>query len=213
MMPGVDPHFGVLAQCPLVRDAPRSMRQKVLRLVAAKVALAARVDANQSVVSSALGTKYFQDCTKKIEKWMEPPPAKPPKALPAPDEKPRRKRGGKKYRKMRERYKVTETQRMQNRLAMNKPEEEVITLDGEMVGLGMLSRSAVVGGRLRMITKASEQSQLERENKRIIARQRRARKRQNKKGTASGLTTSLVFTAVQGMELGVADVQREVKKS
>merc|ERR1712048_956836 len=106
---------------------------------------------------------------------------------------------------MRERYKVTETQRMQNRLAMNKPEEEVITLDGEMVGLGMLSRSAVVGGRLRMITKASEQSQLERENKRIIAKQRRARKRQNKKsGTASGLTTSLVFTAVQGMELGVA---------
>merc|ERR1719361_2529294 len=93
-------------------------------------------------------------------KWMEPPPPKPVKPLSVPDTKPKKKRGGKRYRKMRERYKVTETQRMQNRMAFNCAEEEVIDGNGDIIGLGMLGNAADVGGRLRNIKPKTMQSQL-----------------------------------------------------
>jgi hypothetical protein len=41
---------------------------------------------------------------KKVEKWQEPPPAKQVKVLPAPDMEPKKRRGGRRYRKMKERY-------------------------------------------------------------------------------------------------------------
>ena len=37
---------------------------------------------------------------KKIEKWQEPPPAKTHKVLPVPDGEAKKRRGGKRYRKM-----------------------------------------------------------------------------------------------------------------
>jgi hypothetical protein len=41
-----------------------------------------------------------EEMVKKIEKWQEPPPAKTAKVLPVPDAEVRKKRGGKRYRKM-----------------------------------------------------------------------------------------------------------------
>lgn len=44
---------------------------------------------------------------KKIEKWQEPAPAKQTKVLPAPDMEPKKRRGGRRFRKMKERYGLT----------------------------------------------------------------------------------------------------------
>jgi U4/U6 small nuclear ribonucleoprotein PRP31 len=44
----------------------------------------------------------------KIEKWQEPPPAKTSKPLPAPDAEVKKRRGGRRLRKMKERYGLTD---------------------------------------------------------------------------------------------------------
>jgi len=46
----------------------------------------------------------------------EPPPVKAVKALPTPLEAPRKKRGGRRVRKMKERYAVTELRKQANRM-------------------------------------------------------------------------------------------------
>ena len=47
------------------------------------------------VCAGSVGAKYHRIIAEKLEKWQEPPPVKQNKALPAPDEKPKRKRAGK----------------------------------------------------------------------------------------------------------------------
>ena len=45
--------------------------------------------------SDSFGVKLREDIERKILKWKEPPPAKQEKPLPAPDDRPRKRRGGK----------------------------------------------------------------------------------------------------------------------
>eukprot|EP00483_Globobulimina_turgida_P010833 UN10854 len=111
---------------------------------------------------------------------------------------------------MRERYRVTETQKMQNRMAFNKAETEIIDGNGERIGLGMLGNAADVGGRLRTIKPKTMQSALHKIHNRQVLKQKRMRMRAEEAGTVTGLTTSVVFTAVQGIELSNPD---SVKKN
>ena len=129
-----------------------------------------------------------------------------------PDTKPKKKRGGKRYRRMRERFKVTETQRMQNRMAFNKAEEQLIDGNGDIVGLGMLGKAAEVGGRLRSLQDKTRQSQLHKLHNRQVLKQKRLRLRAEKAGTVTGLTTSVVFTAVQGIELSNPEIANQGKR-
>ena len=48
-----------------------------------------------------------EEMEKKVEKWQEPPPAKQTKVLPVPDMEPKKRRGGRRHRKMKERYGLT----------------------------------------------------------------------------------------------------------
>ncbi len=52
---------------------------------------------------------------KKVEKWQEPAPAKQHKVLPVPDMEPKKRRGGKRFRKMKERYGLTDMRKAANR--------------------------------------------------------------------------------------------------
>jgi hypothetical protein len=63
--------------------------------LAAKVALAARIDAFQEDSTGNKGQDMRDDLEKRLEKWQEPPPPKRAKALALPLDKPRKKRGGK----------------------------------------------------------------------------------------------------------------------
>lgn len=194
-----NPNVGVLSKCQIVAETPLEYRMRALRQVAGKVALVARVDAYQDEPSDGTGIKFFSDIKAKIEKWQEAPPPKPIKPLPIPEEKGRPKRGGARYQKMKDRYKITEMQKMKNRVGFNVAEEE--NEHGE--GFGMLGQSGV-GGSLRVLAKDNkEMKKLEKLNKIHVERQQRKRRRRAAaQGEAtSGTATSLAFTPVQGMEL------------
>jgi hypothetical protein len=57
---------------------------------------------------------------KKVDKWQEPAPAKQHKVLPVPDMEPKKRRGGRRFRKMKERYGLTDMRKAANR-CVDKP--------------------------------------------------------------------------------------------
>lgn len=194
-------HHGLLINCEIVKNCSSDYKQKALRLVSNKVCLAARIDANQSIPNKKNGEKWHKECIKKVNKWSEPPIQKPPKALSAPDpQRMARKRGGKRYRSMREKWTPTDTQRMTNRLGFNVPEEEILTHEGEFVGLGMLGKHNLIGGAIRT-HKIPLKKKLNELNYYMINKQKRLKQRVEKAGIQSGMTTSMIFTSIQGIEL------------
>ena len=79
-------HQGVLMECDLVQRCPKSMHRKVLKTVAAKLALAARcdfvnVEAGRTR-SAASGRAFREEIEAKINHWQEPEKAQVQKALP-----------------------------------------------------------------------------------------------------------------------------------
>lgn len=94
----------------------QDLRRKAARLVAAKCTLAARVDACHESVHGEIGLRFKEDIEKKLDKLQEPPPVKFAKPLPKPIEGSKKKRGGKRVRKMKERYALTEFRKQANRL-------------------------------------------------------------------------------------------------
>lgn len=120
-------------------------RKKAARLVAAKVALAARVDSYHEERSkgATLAISLRADILKKLSKAQEPPPAKIPKALPRPEMDAKKKRGGKRVRKMKERFSTSEIRKAANRMGFADIEEDV--LQDEMgFSLGQLGKARCV---------------------------------------------------------------------
>lgn len=97
------PHTGVVIQADVVQSTPPALRMRACRLLTAKASLAARVDYTRGDPTGNAGRKLREEIRVKIEKWQEPPPAKQPKPLPVPDSDPKKKRGGRRLRKMKER--------------------------------------------------------------------------------------------------------------
>lgn len=135
-----DPHSGFIWQSDLVQSTDPEHRSKAQRLVSAKVALAARIDAQQVDRDGRRGRVFRVEIIEKLEKAIEPVPLNDPKAIAPPDAKPRRKRGGKRYRRLTELTSMTEARKAANRIAFGEAESEVIV--GESVrGLGMLGKN------------------------------------------------------------------------
>ncbi|CDY54131.1 BnaC01g43100D, partial [Brassica napus] len=160
---------GYLEQTEIFQSTPPALKSRAGRILAAKSTLAAR-----------------------IEKWQEPPPARQPKPLPVPDSEPKKRRGGRRLRKMKERYAVTDMRKLANRMAFGTPEESSLG-DGLGEGYGMLGQAG--SNRLRI---SSVPSKLK-----INPTIAKKLKERNYAGgaTTSGLTSSLAFTPVQGIEL------------
>jgi U4/U6 small nuclear ribonucleoprotein PRP31 len=79
-------HVGILAECDLVRSVPKQLQKKALKVVAAKLALASRVDfVNVDTGrprSAQTGRQFRHDLEEKFEKLQEPDKAPVLKALP-----------------------------------------------------------------------------------------------------------------------------------
>jgi U4/U6 small nuclear ribonucleoprotein PRP31 len=188
----------VLYQCDLVQGCPHSIRRKILSVLANKVVLLARVDSyasKQDKNSVSQGMKIRQELEEKIEKLLEPPKARTKKALPVPEEKKRTsRRGGKRVRRMKERYAMTELRSQQNKLSFSMNEGEY---GDSAMGLDMGMIGHKDSGKIRATVK-KEVSLL---------------KKQRKDGSATrgvglgtnsvinGLSSSLSFTPIQGIEL------------
>lgn len=128
---------GYLYHSELIRNLPRDVVKQALRIVSGKIVLAARVDLAKSSPTGDLGRKYRQEIENKIDKLLTPPERQDDKALPAPIDQKSKKRGGRRFRKMKERFQLSELGKAQNRLEFGKAEETMTNSFGEEVGLGM----------------------------------------------------------------------------
>ncbi|VDP62319.1 unnamed protein product [Schistosoma curassoni] len=82
------PHTGYIFNSEIVQKLPPDLRLKAARLIANKVALAARVDLFHESPDGHVGEKLLLEIERKFDKWQEPPPVKTIKALPAPIDPP-----------------------------------------------------------------------------------------------------------------------------
>lgn len=135
-------HQGFLYHSPIIRGIPSDLKRQAMRIVAAKCVLAARVDRVHASPDGSNGLLLKNDTLARLEKLTEPPPNKGPRALPAPDDKPSRKRGGRRARKAKEATAMTDLRKAQNRMAFGKEEREVGYGTGEGTkGLGMIGQA------------------------------------------------------------------------
>ncbi|KAF3431294.1 hypothetical protein FNV43_RR26025 [Rhamnella rubrinervis] len=181
---------GYIEQTDVFQGTPPALRMRACRLLACKSTLAARVDSTRGDPSGNSGRAFREEIRKKIEKWQEPPPAKQPKPLPVPDSEPKKKRGGRRLRKMKERYAITDMRKLANRMQFGVPEESSLG-DGLGEGYGMLGQAG--SGKLRVSMGQNK----------LAAKVAKKFKEKNygSSGATSGLTSSLAFTPVQGIEL------------
>ncbi|KAH8933172.1 hypothetical protein BDL97_18G016200 [Sphagnum fallax] len=190
------PHTGFVFHTEIVQSTPPPLRMRACRLVAGKSTLAARVDFTRGDHTAKTGINLREEIRKKIEKWQEPPPPKQPKPLPVPDSDPKKKRGGRRLRKMKERYALTDMRKLANRMRFGVPEESSLG-DGLGEGYGMLGQAG--SGKLRV---SIGQNKLAAK----VAKKFKE-KHYGSSGATSGLSSSLAFTPVQGIELSNPQAQ------
>ncbi|KFH14119.1 snoRNA binding domain-containing protein, partial [Toxoplasma gondii ARI] len=189
------PSASLLCSCEILLLTPVAFRTRALRLLAGKVSLAARVDFFGQSKEGEKGKAMREEIVRALIKAQEPPPAPQKKALPAPDERARPKRGGKKYRRMKEKYELTEVHKQLNRMQFGVEEDQ----NGlKAKGLGMLGKS-IASGRLKI--QAKQQKKLQPSRKRQQQMNRGAGARAGNETAGCGFSSSLTFTPIQGIEL------------
>lgn len=194
------PHTGFVYYTDIVQETPPDLRRRAARLVANKATLAARVDASHEATHGEIGQGFREDIEKKLDKLLEPPPVKFIKPLPKPLEGAKKKRGGKRVRKMKERYEVTEYRKQANRMNFAEIEDDAYQ-DDLGYTRGAIGKKST--GRIRM-------PQIDEKTKvRISKTLQKNLQRQNQvigttttiKKHVSGTASSVAFTPLQGLEI------------
>ncbi|XP_052861768.1 U4/U6 small nuclear ribonucleoprotein Prp31 [Anopheles cruzii] len=194
------PHTGYVYYCDIVQDTAPDLRRKAARLVAAKCTLAARVDASHESHLGEIGQRFREDIEKKLDKLQEPPPVKFIKPLPKPIEGGKKKRGGKRVRKMKERYAITEFRKQANRMNFGDIDEDAYQED---LGYTRGTIGKAGTGRIRL-------PQIDEKTKVRISKtlQKNLQKQQQVWGGSttvkkhiSGTASSVAFTPLQGLEI------------
>ena len=227
---------GFLYHSPIIRGIPNDLKRQAMRIVAAKVVLAARVDRVHSSPDGSNGEQLKSDCLDRLEKLTEPPPNKGPRALPAPDDKPSRKRGGRRARKAKEATAMTDLRKAQNRMAFGKEEKEVGYAETTK-GLGMVGQADEGRIRSQQIDQRTK-AKLSKNNKgwgtatpigsgtasslrgfgqsggnaTVLRAQHGLRASGVGGAGTSGTASSIAFTPVQGLELVDPKMQAERKR-
>ncbi|KAH0651482.1 hypothetical protein KY285_032170 [Solanum tuberosum] len=177
--------FCYIEETDIFQSSPPSLRVKVCRMLANKAILAARMDLNKAGIFN-----FKEEICKTIEKLQELPPARLPKPLPVPDFRSKKQRGGIRHSKRKDRYQVTDAQKLRNRVKFGVPEESSLG-DGLGVGYGMLGQTG--SGKLRVSA---------RQNKKIVKISKVKSYGSSRAAAISGLmSSSFAFTPVQGIEL------------
>lgn len=141
-----DRHQGFLYHAPMM--ATIADKKHAMRIISGKLILAARVDLVHQSPDGSMGQKFKEECERRLDKLTEAAPNKGTRALPTPDDKPSRKRGGRRARKAKEATAMTEIRKAQNRMAFGQEEKEVGYGTGDSTkGMGMIG--AADSGRVR----------------------------------------------------------------
>jgi U4/U6 small nuclear ribonucleoprotein PRP31 len=101
----------------MVRNAPSGDQIKLIRMLATKTALTARIDACGTHPKGDEGERLREQIIERYGKISAPGQSRLGKILPKPDDKPRKKRGGSKYRNMKLKYAMTMQRKLQNTMA------------------------------------------------------------------------------------------------
>jgi U4/U6 small nuclear ribonucleoprotein PRP31 len=230
-------HQGFLYHSPIIKGIPNDLKRQAMRIVSGKVVLAARVDRVHESPSGRTGEELKANCLERLEKLTEPAPNKGQRALPAPDDKPARKRGGRRARKAKEATAMTDLRKAQNRMAFGKEEREVGYGTGEGTkGLGMIGQAN--DGRIRNLQiDQRTKAKLSAKNKGwggatpsggsasslrgfgqgagavdLRGKGLRASGVGSTAGAGAGTASSLAFTPVQGLELVDPKMQAEMSR-
>lgn len=140
---------GYIFQSPILRGIPADLKKQAMKMFANKIVMCARTDCFHQFRDGSEGERLKDECLDRIDKLQQKPNAKGPRALPAPDDKPSRKRGGRRARKAKEATAMTDLRKAQNRMAFGKEEKEVGYGAGDSTaGLGMIGQRD--NGRLRV---------------------------------------------------------------
>ncbi|KAJ1945901.1 U4/U6-U5 snRNP complex subunit prp31 [Linderina macrospora] len=182
-------HVGIVFYSDVVRSVPEDFRNKMMRKVSAKCALAARIDAQHESADGSLGLKFRTDLDTQVAKLLEAAPSNNIKPLPKPDDAPKKRRAGRKVRKMKEPFQMSELRKQRDRLQFGTAQEEVVVMD-EMEGLGMMNKMA---GQVRA-------TQMNNKAKAKVAK-KYDRYMKAPAGAATSGIASLAFTQAQGFEL------------
>jgi len=205
-------HTGILYNCELVQSCPPYLRRKALKIVSAKVALVARFDAYKSNLNdNTEGDRMRRELTEKFRKLVEPQKARTKKALPVPEEKKKSRRGGKRARRYKERFQLTELDKQRNKMNMSVTEGEY----GDSAMGAVTIGSGADNGKLRVATDTKKSMGPPQHKK------QKGNQSHSYSGTSSvirsltsnsettGMASSLAFTPVQGIELVNPNAQKE----
>lgn len=201
------PHTGVLFFCDLVQETPAFLQRKALKLVAAKASLASRIDAFEKRNKDTSVVEAMRaEIKSKLDKLQQPPQAQKVKALPPPDiMSGKKKRGGRRVRKAKERLQMTEMRSLANKRAFGLDSSTEYGDDSMGLDLGLLT-AAQDSQNLRIppaktVKKAAQQPPIKRKMVQLSS------------GATNGLSSSLVFTPVQGIELADPNAQQAKLKA
>jgi U4/U6 small nuclear ribonucleoprotein PRP31 len=131
---------GLIVETDIVQSVPSEYQNQLIRLVSGKCSLASRMDVTKKSSDGKYGEELRQMIMKRIDMMTESPLIPRIKPLPVPKEHPKARRGGKRVRRFKETFAMTEYRRLQNRIKFGTPEPEVIVGD-TVKGLGMLKNT------------------------------------------------------------------------
>jgi U4/U6 small nuclear ribonucleoprotein PRP31 len=141
----------ILTECDIVIQAPSDLKKKAMKLLSAKAALAARIDYSAELsqgrvpLENTAGRSFREMIEDKLVKAQQPPDKKKKRPLPAPIDKPRKRRGGRRFRKMKEKFKLTELMKQKNRLAFGVATEDDYQTGVEMGMIGVSGSGIRIG--------------------------------------------------------------------
>eukprot|EP00347_Sterkiella_histriomuscorum_P006224 403353590 len=196
-------HRGVLTEVDMYQNTPPQFQMQVVRMLSSKTALAARMDSAGASTDGKQGQEWRQGIMIRFGKISTPQQAKLRKALPKPDDKPRRKRGGKKFRNMRLKYQVTQARKMQNIIPFGEEGQKEFRDTG--FGMGMIGMSS---GKLKVGIQKNQNIL----NKKKFSQQSRITT--GGSGVTNGLASSIAMSTQHGMELLNPDIlERQVREA
>lgn len=187
-------HKGFVYDSDVIQDTPPDLRTKACRLLSNKLVLAARYDLTNGNGNSTYGEQLLKDIKDRIEKWQEPQKCKTKKILAPPDQKPTKRRGGKRIRKRKELLGMTEMRKRQNRIIFGNSTGEY---GDTAMGFDFGSLNQEGNGNIRILKKEQK----------IIKK-----KSFGLSGKSSGFSSSFAITPVQGLELKNPDYKSDANK-
>ncbi|KAI3388887.1 hypothetical protein SNEBB_001522 [Seison nebaliae] len=209
-------HVGIIYDSEFVQSMPPDLRRKAARMMTNKCTLAIRIDSQLSTAARAEadcseGEKLRKELEKTFEKLQEPPPVKQIKPLAAPIDKARPRRGGRRHRRMKELFGMSDIKKQVNRTTFGEIEDDAYQEDlGFSAGqFGQQNTGRIRSAQVDAKTKAKISHKL---HKHLLAAQAsspwngastslKSRLGINVGSLANAGTTSVAFTPMQGFEI------------